>query len=146
MKLIVVKDFTRAEPMRDFFTSLLLYLGHFMKDSQWHVKQFWQNFFIYTNFRKPPYNGCNYWSNLFLYRCSRVMVNIKEKNQGVKLLTLTCAVNLLLYLDLWARKCPIDIFIVIANNILAAHLELLEVYLKRCQISMVELFVKIDKD
>ena len=46
--------------------------------------------------------------------------NIDEKNQTLKLLLVTPVVDLVLYLDLWARKCSSFIFIIMSNTISAA--------------------------
>ena len=43
--------------------------------------------------------------------------NIDKKNQAFKLLVVTASVELVLYLDLWARKRSSFIFVVISNTI-----------------------------
>ena len=47
--------------------------------------------------------------------------NIDKKNQPSKLLWVTAAIELVLYLDLWARKCSSFIFIVISNTVSMAE-------------------------
>ena len=43
--------------------------------------------------------------------------SIEEKNQALKLLLVTAAVNLVLYLDLWVKKFSSFIFTIISNTI-----------------------------
>ena len=62
--------------------------------------------------------------------------NIDKKNQVLKLLVVTAAVELVLYVDLSARKCSSFIFIVISNTISATERR----YLEPCRLSMMEFF------
>ena len=87
--------------------------------------------FIYINFKKTK---C---VTVGLFEETKVVINIDKRNQAVNLISLIWAVSLAHYLDLWARKCSIVVFIVIVNIILIAHLEQLKVYLEPCQISTV---------
>ena len=50
------------------------------------------------------------------------------------------SVVLVLYLNIWATKCSIFIFIEIVNIIIRAYFEQLEAYLEPCQVYMVEIF------
>ena len=44
--------------------------------------------------------------------------NADEKNQALKLLLVTAAVDLVSELNLWARKCSSVIFFIISNTLL----------------------------
>ena len=51
--------------------------------------------------------------------------HINNKNQALKVLLVTAVVNLVLYLDLWVRKCFNFIFFVISNTtfVAARHMQ-----------------------
>ena len=59
-------------------------------------------FFLVRNFIKPMSNDWNYLKKAYVFfsRSSKVVVNVEEWNQVLKLLLLIYAVHLVLYLDL----------------------------------------------
>ena len=65
-----------------------------------------------------------------------------EKNQPLKLLFDTAAVDLVLQLDLWVRKCSNFISMIISNT-LFQNLCSWEAYLEPCQFSMTELLFEL---
>ena len=65
-----------------------------------------------------------------------------EKNQALKLLFDTAAVDLVLQLDLWVRKCSNFISMIISNT-LFQNLCSWQAYLEPCQFSMTELLFEL---
>ena len=91
------------------FKDIWCYL--FISCFDWKVGVFQQTVVRVYDIRKSFVSWC----------CTSGVCYIHEKNQALKLLLVTDAVDLVLYLDLWARKCTSFIVFVISNAVSVAE-------------------------